>query len=197
MRGRVVGYASSDAGRRLSLSAPGAAACASVLLAPADGLAGGKRSLTTEASLVPGRCVDVLERPLVDPDLDSDATERGLGLGESVVDVGTQRVQRHLALDVPLGAAHLGATEATAALDPDALGAVAHRGADRLLHRSAERDTARELLGHALSDQLSVELRLLDLDDVEPDVDRLAVDLLTPSSRAATGAARPRCPGDR
>ena len=34
-----------------------------------------------------------------------------------------------------------------------------------------------ELLGDALGDQLSVELRLLHLDDVEADVRRLAVDL--------------------
>src|SRR5260221_39120 len=54
---------------------------------------------------------------LVDPDLDADPAERRLGLGEAVVDVGAQRVQRHTTLAVLLGARHLGATQAAAAAD--------------------------------------------------------------------------------
>src|SRR3712207_8127589 len=55
--------------------------------------------------------VDVLELTAVDPHLATDAAERGLRLGEAVVDVRTQCVQRHLTFDVPLGTAHLGRSE--------------------------------------------------------------------------------------
>src|SRR6478736_6035067 len=104
---------------------------------------------------------------LVDPDLHADAAEGGLGLVEAVVDVGTQRVQGHAALAVELRARHLGAVETTRALDPDALGTGAHRGLHGLLHRATELHTAGELLGHALGDQLSVDLGLLHLEDVQ------------------------------
>src|SRR5262249_26340778 len=49
---------------------------------------------------------------LVDPALDADAAERRAGLVEAVVDVGAQRVQRHAAVGVLLGARHLGAAQA-------------------------------------------------------------------------------------
>src|SRR5690606_27390694 len=104
---------------------------------------------------------------LVDPDLDADATERGLGLVEAVVDVGAERVQGHAALAVELRAAHLGAAETTRALDPDALGTRAHRGLHRLAHGAAELHAAAELLGDTLGDELGVEFGLLDLEDVE------------------------------
>ena len=90
-----------------------------------------------------------------------------MGLAEAVVDVGAERVQRHTTLAVPLGAAHLGAAEATRALHPDALGAGLLCVLHRTLHRTAERDTADELVGDTLRDEGGVELGLLDLLDVE------------------------------
>ena len=112
-----------------------------------------------------------------------------LGLGVAVVDVGAQRVQRHPTLAVPLLARHLGATEATAALHADALGAGLHRGLHRALHRAAERDAAGELVGDALRDERGVELGLLDLLDVEVDL-RVAGDLEQPGAQAVgLGAA--------
>src|SRR6476661_239591 len=104
---------------------------------------------------------------LVDPDLHADPAEGGLGLVEAVVDVGTQRVQRDAALAVELGARHLGAVEAARALDPDALGTRAHRGLHGLAHRAPELHAAAELLGDTLGDQLSVDLGVLDLEDVQ------------------------------
>src|SRR5258707_723415 len=53
------------------------------------------------------------------------------------------------------------------ALDLDALGAALHRALDRLAHGTAECDAAGQLLGHALSDELRVDLRVLDLEDVQ------------------------------
>ena len=107
---------------------------------------------------------------LVDPDLHADAAVGGLGLAEAVVDVGAQRVQRHPALAVPLGAGHLGAAEATRALDPDAEGAGLLGVLHGALHGPAEGDAAGELVGDALGDQRGVELGLLDLLDVELDL---------------------------
>jgi hypothetical protein len=86
-------------------------------------------------------------------------------------------VQGHLALDVPLGTAHLGTAQTTTTLDANSLGAVAHGRADGLLHGPAERDAARKLLRDPLGDELSIQLGLLDLDDVEAHVGRLPVDL--------------------
>ena len=86
------------------------------------------------------------------------------------IDVGAQRVQRHAALAIPLHARDLGAAEAAAAVDPDALRAQAHRRLHRALHGAAEGDAALELLGDVLGDQLGVDLGLADLDDVEADL---------------------------
>ena len=57
---------------------------------------------------------------LEDPALHADHAVGGLRLGEAVVDLGAQRVQRHAPLAVPLAAAHLGAAEPARALDADA-----------------------------------------------------------------------------
>src|SRR4029450_4830020 len=64
---------------------------------------------------------------LVDPDLHADPTEGRLRLDEAVVDVRSDRVQRHATLGVGLGTAHLGAAESSGAGDLHPVGA----GADR------------------------------------------------------------------
>src|SRR6185503_3871927 len=105
---------------------------------------------------------------LVDPHLHADAAEGGAGLEQAVVDVGTQRVQRHATLAVKLRARHLGTAQAARALHPDALDLrAAHRRLDRLAHRAAERHAVAQLLGDALRDELGVGLAVLDLEDVE------------------------------
>ncbi len=127
---------------------------------------------------------------LVDPDLHADATEGGPGLVESVVDVGTQRVQRHTTLTVELRAAHLGPAETSGALHPDALGATLHRRLHGLAHRPPEADPARQLLGHTLRDELGVHLGVLHLEDVE--LDLLAGQLLKVATDAiGLGATAP------
>src|SRR3954451_15027662 len=133
--------------------------------------------------LVLGRRLVGEDLTLVDPDLHADAAEGGLRLGVAVVDVGAQRVQRHPTLAVPLLARHLRATEATAALHADALGAGLHRGLHRALHRPSERHATGELIGDTLRDEGGVELRLLDLLDVEVDL-RVARDLEQPGAQA-------------
>src|SRR6478672_1222345 len=101
------------------------------------------------------------------PYLDADDAVRRVRLGESVVDVGAQRVQRHAALAIPLAARDLDAVEASRAHDLDALRAEAHRVLHRALHRPAEHDPLLELLRDRVGDELRVDLGLADLLDVE------------------------------
>src|SRR5262249_48319562 len=107
---------------------------------------------------------------LEDPDLHAAGAVGGERGGDAVVDVGAQRVQRHAALAVPLHARDLGAAQAPRAVDADATGAEPHCRLYRALHGAAERDAALELLRDRLGDELGVELRLPDLDDVDDHV---------------------------
>src|SRR5690606_112690 len=143
-------------------TAPARTLTARAALVPAPGPGAGRGGLTLGAG---GRGV-----ALVDPHLHADPAEGGAGLVEAVVDVGAQRVRRHPALAVELRARHLGAAETARALHPDALRAALHRGLHRLPHGAAERDTAGQLLGHPLGDELRVDLGVLHLEDVELDL---------------------------
>src|SRR5436190_8573235 len=107
---------------------------------------------------------------LVDPDLHADPAEGRLRLDEAVVDVRTDRVQRDASLGVGLRPAHLGAAEAAAALDADALRTGADARRERALHRSTEAHAVLQLLGDRLRDELRIELGTLDLVDVDVDV---------------------------
>src|SRR5215469_12241868 len=104
---------------------------------------------------------------LEDPHLDAAGAVGGEGGGDAVVDVGSQRMQRHAALAIPLHARDLGAAETTRAVDADALGAEPHGRLHGALHGATEGDAALELLGNVLGDQRGVDLGLADLDDVQ------------------------------
>src|SRR5882757_3473211 len=101
------------------------------------------------------------------PDFDAAGAEGGERSGDSVVDVGAQRVQGHATFAIPLHARDLGAAQAARAVDADALGAQAHGRLHGALHGAAEGDPALELLGNVLGDQCGVDLGLADLDDVQ------------------------------
>src|SRR5215472_5009884 len=107
---------------------------------------------------------------LEDPHLDAAGAVGGEGGGETVIDVGAQRVQRHAALAIPLHPRDLGAAEPARTIDADATGAEPHRRLHGTLHGAAERDAALELLGDRFSNKLGVELRLANFDDVDDDV---------------------------
>src|SRR6185436_1321106 len=87
------------------------------------------------------------EIALVDPDLAPDHPIGGARLGEAVVDVRLQGVERQPPLLVPLGARDLGAAQTAADHDLHALGAEPERRFHRFLHGAAERDAALELAG--------------------------------------------------
>src|SRR5213075_68026 len=93
-----------------------------------------------------------------------------LGLGEAVVDIGAQGVQRHAAFAIPFHPRDFRAAEAAGHVDADALGAQAHGRLHRALHGAAEGDAALELLGDVLGHQLGVGLGLAHLDDVQVDL---------------------------
>src|SRR5207237_7118827 len=121
-------------------------------------------------ALILGHRVVRQDLALEHPHLDAAGAVGGLRRGLAVIDIGAQGVQRHPALAIPLHARDLGATEPAGAVDPDPLGAEPHRRLNRPLHRAAEGDPALQLLGNALGDQLGLDLRLADLDDVEADL---------------------------
>ena len=79
-------------------------------------------------------------------------------------------MQRYPTFAVPLFPTHFGTTESTAALHPNAEGAGLHRGLHGALHCATEAHATGELVRNALSNQRGVELRLLDLLNVEMDL---------------------------
>src|SRR6266496_539359 len=104
---------------------------------------------------------------LEDPHLHAANPISGVRLGLGVIDVAAQSVQRNASFAVPFGAGDLGAAETAGAGDADPFRAQAQRRLHRALHRATEGDAALELVGDALRDELGVDLRLADLDDVE------------------------------
>src|SRR5262249_7898910 len=107
---------------------------------------------------------------LIEPALDSNLPVCRVRFRETVVDVGTERLQRQLTVQVPLGARDLGAVQAARDTDLDAARAEAQRRLDRLAHGATERDALLELHRDRLGDELRVELGLLNLLDVDEDL---------------------------
>src|SRR5262249_18354419 len=76
----------------------------------------------------------------------------------------------HSALAIPLHARDLGAAEAPRTVDADAARAQSHRRLHGTLHGAAKGNPALELLCNRFGDELSIELRLANLNDVDNDV---------------------------
>src|SRR5215468_6054996 len=107
---------------------------------------------------------------LEDPHLHTDGPVRRVRLGEAVVDVGADGVQRHSSVAIPFAARDLRAPQPPRAGDPDAVGAEPQRRGDGLLHGAPEGHALLELEGHVLRHQLRVELGMDDLFDIEVDL---------------------------
>src|SRR3977135_2190928 len=134
---------------------------------------------------------------LEDPHLHAAGAIRRERRGHAVIDVGAQRVERHAAFAIPFHARDLAPAETSRAVDADAAGAKPHRRLDGALHRAAKGHAAVELLRDRLSDQLRIEFRLPDLDDVNHDVGlrqlgHFLAQLLDVGALLADDDARPR-----
>src|SRR2546427_9916012 len=70
---------------------------------------------------LPGAVLRLVLLAAVDPGLDPDLSVRGVRLGEAVVDVGLERVERQPSLLIPLRARDLGAVQPARAADLDSL----------------------------------------------------------------------------
>src|SRR3954468_24869610 len=134
---------------------------------------------------------------LVQPHLDADLAVGRVRFGEPVIDVGAQRLQRQLPVQVPLGARDLRAVQPARYANLDPPRPEAQRRFHRLAHRAAERDALFELHRDRFGDELRVELRLLDLLDVDEDLAvgpllDLLLQLVDLGSLAADDDAGPR-----
>src|SRR5690606_24599575 len=107
---------------------------------------------------------------LEDPHLHADHAIRGLRLGESIVDIRAEGMQRNAPFAIPLRARDLGTVQATGDAHFHAERTTAHRVGHRALHCPAEHHSALELLRDTFGNQLRVELRLTNLRDVDTHV---------------------------
>src|SRR3954451_3144853 len=107
---------------------------------------------------------------LENPDFNAARAVCGLCGCNTVVHISAERVQRHTAFAIPLHARDFRTTESTGAVDPDALGSQAHRGLHGTLHGATESNAAFKLVGDVFGNQLGIDFRLADLDDVQVDV---------------------------
>jgi len=102
-----------------------------------------------------------------DPAFDADLAVNGFGFGKTVVDVLAQGVQRYAAFALPFTTSNVGATETTGALNTDTFSTESPWPFNGLLHGAAESDTAFELESDVLSNELSFDLGLLHLLNIE------------------------------
>src|SRR5438874_3559184 len=107
---------------------------------------------------------------LVEPHLHANLAVGRVGFGEAVINIRAQRLQRQLAVQIPLGPRDFRAVQPTRDTYLDAPRAEAQRRFHRLAHGAAERHALLELHGHRLGDQLRLELGLLDLLYVDEDL---------------------------
>ena len=128
-------------------------------------------AVTARTATLAGGAVVLL---LVDPAFDADQAVKGAGFRKAVVERHAQGLERHLALAVTLGAGDVRATKAAGDAQADAVGTELHGGLDGALHGAAERNAALELDGHLLGDELGIEFRLADFEDVELDLGAVA-----------------------
>src|SRR5438874_9116254 len=106
----------------------------------------------------------------VNPHLHADGAVRGVRGGLAVVDIRFERVQRQPPILVPLRARDLCAIEPSSHANLDALCAEPERALHRFLHGPTEGDAPLQLRGDVLRHQLGIELRTLNLLDIDVDL---------------------------
>ena len=126
-------------------------------------------ALTTLATALAAGLTGLETIFLADPNLDTDLAGGGVGFCETIVDIGSQGVERNGTLAGPLDAGDFSAVDTAAGLDLDTLNAHVHGDLHCTLHRTLESDTTLELLRDRLSDELSIGVCALDFLDLEVD----------------------------
>src|SRR6185437_2437555 len=106
----------------------------------------------------------------IDPHLDADLAVGGFRFAETVIDIGPQRVQRQTSLQIPLGACDFVAVQPARDANLDPFATETQRRVDALAHGAAKADALLKLKGDVLGYELRIELRLVDLDDVDKHV---------------------------
>src|SRR5574343_470253 len=97
---------------------------------------------------------------LVNPDLDPDDAVGGQRFRGCIINVGTQRMERHTAFTVPLGTSDFCTVQAPGAHYLDTLSPQAHSVLHRTLHGTTEHDALFQLLSDRISNQLCINFRL-------------------------------------
>src|ERR1700753_3890733 len=111
-----------------------------------SGVAPRPAGVTLGHSLVLVHRIVLEDLALEDPDLDAAGAEGRERGRNAVVDVGTQRVQRHATFAVPLHSRDFRTAQTTRAVDADAFRAETHRRLNGALHGATERHAALQLL---------------------------------------------------
>ena len=112
---------------------------------------------------------------LVYPDLHTDDAVGCLRFGKTVIDIGTQGMQRHATFTIPFGTCDFDAVQTTGRHDLDTDCTQAHGVLHRTTHGTTEHDTFFQLLRNRIGDKLGMQLRLADFLDI--DMNRYAHDL--------------------
>src|SRR6266566_5779891 len=107
---------------------------------------------------------------LTDPTFHPNFAVNRIGLGESIIDCCPQRVQGYLAFPIPFRPRDLRAIETPRTSKPNPLRTEIHRGLHRFFHRTAICDAPLNLQRDVLCHQLCIQLRRLDLLDVDLDL---------------------------
>ena len=122
------------------------------------------------------RHLTTLQLASEDPDLDADDTHDGARFGYSVIDIGSQCLQRNSSFLRPFCSGDFSATQSACHHDLDAQGAGAHAALNGLLHRSSESNTLFELLSDGVGNQFGFEIDTVYFEDIDPDIETGAIE---------------------
>jgi hypothetical protein len=103
----------------------------------------------------------------INPHFDAYDAKGGMRFCQSIIDICAQGVQGYLALDLFFGAGDFRSTEAATTDNFDAFGVRPHRFLYCLLHSAAKRYTFLQLFRHTAPNQIGVQFRLANLQDIQ------------------------------
>src|SRR5262249_25305753 len=105
----------------------------------------------------------------IDPNFDTDRTERRSRFGKSIIDIRAQSVKRQSTVQIPFRSRDFSAVQSSRHPDFDALTAKPLGVLHRLAPRAAKRDSLFKLQRNLFGLQLGIQLWLVNLLDVDQD----------------------------